>query len=235
MKQKIVFLLTLITLTPLTLFSQQEAPDIRRGNARYKSSDFAQSEVDYRRAIDKNSKSFQAHYNLGNSLFRQDKYPEAAEQYALAAQNLDTKDKKNREDLAYTYHNLGNAFYGQQQFDKAVAAYQQSLRLNPKDDETRYNLIKAMQMLQQQQQQQQQNQNQQQKREQQQQQQEQQEQQQQEQQQEQQQQEQQEQQENKMDQQTAEQLLQALEQDEQETQEKLKRQQGGKRRVEKDW
>jgi len=229
MKQKIVFLLTLITLTPLTLFSQQEAPDIRRGNARYKSSDFAQSEVDYRRAIDKNSKSFQAHYNLGNSLFRQDKYPEAAEQYALAAQNLDTKDKKNREDLAYTYHNLGNAFYGQQQFDKAVAAYQQSLRLNPKDDETRYNLIKAMQMLQQQQQQQQQqqNQNQQQKREQQQ--------QQQEQQQEQQQQEQQEQQENKMDQQTAEQLLQALEQDEQETQEKLKRQQGGKRRVEKDW
>lgn len=225
MKQKIVFLLTLITLTPLTLFSQQEAPDIRRGNARYKSSDFAQSEVDYRRAIDKNSKSFQAHYNLGNSLFRQDKYPEAAEQYALAAQNLDTKDKKNREDLAYTYHNLGNAFYGQQQFDKAVAAYQQSLRLNPKDDETRYNLIKAMQMLQQQQQQQ--NQNQQQKREQQQ--------QQQEQQQEQQQQEQQEQQENKMDQQTAEQLLQALEQDEQETQEKLKRQQGGKRRVEKDW
>ena len=229
MKQRIVFLLTFITLTPLTLFSQQEAPDIRHGNARYKSSDFAQSEVDYRRAIDKNSKSFQAHYNLGNSLFRQDKYPEAAEQYALAAQNLDTKDKKNREDLAYTYHNLGNAFYGQQQFDKAVAAYQQSLRLNPKDDETRYNLIKAMQMLQQQQQQQQQqqNQNQQQKQDKQQ--------QQQEQQQEQQQQEQQEQQENKMDQQTAEQLLQALEQDEQETQEKLKRQQGGKRRVEKDW
>ena len=107
---------------------------------------------------------------------------------------------------------------------------------NPKDDDTRYNLVKALQMLEQQQQQQQQNQDQKQdqKQDQQQQQQDQQE---QEQQQGQQPQEPQPepQNEDQMDKETAEQILQALEQDEQDTQEKLQRQQGKKRRVEKEW
>ena len=38
-----------------------------------------------------------------------------------------------------------------------------------------------------------------------------------------------------MDKETAEQILEALEQDEQDTQDKLQRQQGKKRRVEKEW
>ena len=122
----------------------------------------------------------------------------------------------------------------QQQYDKAVAAYQASLRANPKDNDTRYNLVKAMQMLQQQQQQQQQNQDQQ-NQDQQQQQQEQQQQQQEQEQQQQEQQQQEQQQDDKMDKETAEQILQALEQDEQDTQEKMQRQQGKKRRVEKEW
>ena len=48
------------------------------------------------------------------------------------------------------------------QFDKAIEAYKQSLRLRPKSDDTRYNLVKAMQMKQEQEQQQQNQQNQQQ-------------------------------------------------------------------------
>ena len=213
-----------------SVFAQKEAPDIRHGNRDYKKENFSDAEVDYRRGLEKNDKSYEAHYNLGNALFRQDKYPEAAEEFEKAARLIDPKKDKSK--AASTYHNLGNSYFAQQQYDKAIAAYQQSLRANPKDDETRYNLVKAMQMLQQQQQQQQ---NQQQKQDQQQQQQQQQEQQQQEQQQEEQQQQQQEQQEQQMDKETAEQILQALEQDEQETQEKLQRQQGSKRRVENEW
>lgn len=212
------------------LYAQQESPNIRRGNKQYNDSNYTEAEVNYRRALDKNDQSFEAHYNLGDALFRQEKYPEALEQYTKAEQILksDAKTRKGHSDnrLAATYHNMGNALYAQQQYDKAVAAYQQSLRLNPKDNDTRYNLVKAMQQLQQQEQQQEQQEQQQE-----QQQQEQQEQQQQEQQQEQQEQDQQ----NEMDKETAEQILQALEQDEQETQEKLQRQQGKKRRVEKEW
>ena len=214
------------------LFAQQEAPDVRKGNRAYNSENYTEAEVNYHRALDKNEQSFEAHFNLGDALFRQEKYPEALEQYVQAEKCLKANDKLRKEELqnrlAATYHNIGNALYAQQQYDKAVNAYQQSLRNNPKDNDTRYNLVKAMQQLQQQQQQnqvQQQDKNQQQNDST----------QQQEQQQQEQQNQQQQQQEQQMDQETAEQILQALEQDEQETQEKLQRQQGKKRRVEKEW
>lgn len=221
---RILFITILLSSASL-LLAQQESPDVRRGNKQYNDSNYTEAEINYRRALDKNDQSFEAHYNLGNALFRQEKYPEALEQFAKAEQLLKSDDKTHQEQidnrLAATYHNMGNALYAQQQYDKAVAAYQQSLRRNPKDNDTRYNLVKAMQQLQQQQQQQQnQDQNQQQ---------------QQQNDSTQQQQQQQQQNENQMDQETAEQILQALEQDEQETQEKLQRQQGKKRRVEKEW
>ena len=222
-------MLALVLILSLPAMAQKESPDVRHGNRDYKHEQYDKAELDYRRGLDKNENSVEAHYNLGNALFRQNKYPEAGEQYALAAKQLDPKKDKTK--LSHAFHNLGNAFYGQQQYDKAVASYQNALRLNPKDDETRYNLVKAMQMLQQQQQNQDQNQQnqQQQQQEQQQQNQDQQQQQQREQQQEQQQ------DPNQMDKETAEQILQALEQDEQETQDKLQRQQGERRRVEKEW
>lgn len=219
-------LLTIICLCSFSLlFAQQEGPDVRKGNRSYGKENYTESEVHYRRGLDKNSDSFESHFNLGDALFRQEKYPEALEQYVEAEKCLkvaeDLREEKLNSRLADTYHNIGNACYAQQQYDQAVAAYQQSLRHNPKDDETRYNLVKAMQQLKQQQQQQ--NQNQQNKQD------------QQQQQEQQQQQQQQQQDEQQMDKETAEQILQALEQDEQETQEKMQRQQGKKRRLEKEW
>lgn len=222
-------LFTIICLCSFSmLFAQQEGPDVRKGNRSYGKENYTESEVHYRRGLDKKSDSFEAHFNLGDALFRQEKYPEALEQYVEAEKLLkadeDLREEQLNRRLADTYHNIGNACYQQQQFDQAVAAYQQSLRHNPKDDETRYNLVKAMQQLKQQQQQQQ-NQNQQ----------NQQQQQQQQQEQQQDQQQQQQQNEQQMDKETAEQILQALEQDEQETLEKMQRQQGKKRRLEKEW
>jgi len=220
----------------LMVMAQQEAPHVRRGNRDYKASNFTDAEVDYRRGLEVNDASFEGHYNLGNALFRQNKYQEAAEQYAKAselvqkgAQFVKDVPQSDRLKLSQAYHNLGNAMYGQQQFGEAVKAFENSLRLNPKDNDTRYNLVKAQQMMQQQQQQQQNqnnNQNQQQ------------------QQQNQndnqndnpnQQQQEQQQPQNQMDKETAEQILQALEQDEQDTQDKMQPVHGQKRRVEKDW
>ena len=224
------FRLTTILLACCSLlFAQQEATDLRRGNKQYNDSNYTEAEVNYRRGLSKNDQSFEGHFNLGDALFKQEKFPEALEQYTQAEKLLKANDKLSKEQLderlADTYHNMGNALYAQQQYDKAVTAYQQSLRLDPKDNDTRYNLVKAMQQLQQQQNQKQ-NQDQQQNQE------------QQQQQQEQNNQDQQtppEQNNEQMDKETAEQILQALEQDEQETQEKLQRQQGKKRRVEKEW
>ncbi len=238
MKRYIIILIGMLSIASLAS-AQKEMSDIWRGNKQYKDSAYTQAEINYRKGLDKNANSFAGHYNLGNSLFKQEKFPEAAQEYAKAIEQVQVTDgkvaDKDKERLANALHNLGNAFYAQQDYQKAITAYQQSLMLDPKDDETRYNLIKAMQMLQQQQQRQEQqnedeNQNDNQQQEQQ---------QQQQQQQEQEQQEQnppQQPEEDQMDKEQAEQILQALEQDEQETQEKAKRQQmQSKFRTDKDW
>ena len=235
--KRFITILSLFLVPCSLLFAQRESGDVRRGNREYRKQNFTEAEVDYRRGLEANKDSYEAHYNLGDALFKQDKYTDAQLEFETAAKMLDKKADKDR--YAKVMHNIGNCTFAQQQYDKAVAAYQESLRANPKDNDTRYNLVKAMEMLQQQRlqnQQNQQNQDQQQQQQQQQQdqQQDQQDQQQDQQQQQQEQQEQQEQQ-DQMDKETAEQILQALEQDEQDTQEKMQRQQGKKRRVEKEW
>lgn len=231
MRKRIIIAIMSLFLAPSSLlFAQKEASDVRRGNREYNKQNYTEAEVNYRRGLEKNKNGYEAHYNLGDALFKQDKYADAQAEFETAAKMLDKKSDKTR--YAKAMHNIGNCQFAQQQYDKAVAAYQESLRANPADDDTRYNLVKSMQMLQQQQQQKQQNQDQ--KQDQQQQQQDQQQNQDQQDQQEQQQQ-QQEQNDDQMDKETAEQILQALEQDEQDTQEKMQRQQGRKRRVEKEW
>ncbi len=214
------------SMLPALVYGQKESNDVRRGNKSYNKEDYVEAEVDYRKGLDKNKESFEAHFNLGNALFKQEKYADAIEQYEAAEQYTDGDKQKQ----AAIKHNIGNAHFAQQQYGDAIEAYKKSLRDNPKDNDTRYNLVKAMQMLEAQQQQQNQPQSQEKQDENQQ--------NQQDQQRQNQQQEEQQQQEDrpKIDQETAEQLLQALEQDEQETQEKVKRQESqGGRRLEKDW
>lgn len=219
---------------------------IRSGNKFYADSLFEKAEVEYRKALEINSASTDALYNLGNALFNQiaqtpAKAGESLEQYKTAVK-LET-DKAR---LAQIYHNMGVLLYLGEQYGESVAAYKESMRNNPHDDETRYNLAKAMYMNKQQEQQQQneqeqeQEEQQQEQQEQQQQEQQNQEQQQQQEQQNQQQQEQeaqQQQSEEQISKENAEQILNALMQDEKDIQEKQKKmmqQQQGKT-LDKDW
>jgi tetratricopeptide (TPR) repeat protein len=218
-------------LVAMTAQAQKAERDyIRKGNRLFADSTFVDAEVNYRKALDVNPKSTVSMYNLANTLLAQNKVEEAMQQY-VAASKLE-KDKGN---LAQIYHNMGVIFHGQKDLQKAIEAYKESLRNNPHDDETRYNLALAQKQLnEQQQQQQEQNQNQ----EQQEQQQKEQEQQQENKEQEQEQNQQQQQQQNKeeMSKENAEQLLRSVMQDEKDTQEKLKKQQviqGGQ--LQKDW
>lgn len=217
------------------LSAQKESGDVRRGNKSYENEKYVDAEVDYRKGLEQNNKSFSATFNLGNALYRQQKYPEAIEQFQAAA-HLAGDDKQR---VASAYHNIGNALLQSGEYAKSIEAYKQALRRNPTDDETRYNLVYAQQMLQQQQQQQQQQQNQQDQQQQNQdQQQNQQEQQDNQQDNDQQQNQNQQQNQQQMSQEQAEQILKALEQDERDTQEKVKEAQmrNAKRyKVEKDW
>ena len=248
---KVRFLFITAMLLPLAVCAQRDDRGyVRKGNKLYSDSLFIKAEENYLKALDKNSGSVEASFNLGNTYLEQQKAKEAAEQYQKAATVMELerdklisssaseKELKNiKERTAQAYHNLGVVMQASQNYGPAIAAYQEALKNNPADNETRFNLAQAMRQLKEQQNQQQ---DQQQDQQQQNQQQEQQDQQQQDQQQQdQQQQDQQQQQDNKddMSKENAEQLLQAAMQDEKDVQERVQQmmQVQSKGKLEKDW
>ena len=134
------------------LFAQSDKKYIREGNTKFENNNFDEAEIDYRKALDENFNSDKAKYNLGGSLYKQEKYEEAGKIYSEMAQ-LPT-DKK---ELARYYHNLGNALFKANDYAKSVEAYKNALRNDPTAEDTRYNLVYAQKKLQQQQNQDQQN------------------------------------------------------------------------------
>ena len=198
---------------------------IRKGNRLFNDSVFVDAEVNYRKALEVNPKSTVSMYNLGNTLSQQQKFQDAMEQYASAS-----KIEKDKMKLAHIYHNMGVLFQAGKDYAKAVDAYKMSLRNNPADHETRYNLALAQKMLKDQQKQQKQDQKQDQNKDKQ-------NDQKKDDQKDQQQPPKPEKQDNQMSKENAEQLLNSVMQDEKDVQDKVKKQQkviqGG--RLEKDW
>ena len=220
MKYKLLaFIMTLVPFVNIS--AQKEARNVKEGNKQYVAQKFTEAQKFYEQGIADNSDSYSANFNLGNSLFRQKKYKEALEQYQKAATL--TKEKK---EIASAFHNVGNALMEEKNYEKSVEAYKNSLKANPKDDDTRYNLAVAQYLMKKQQEQQKQQQQQQKQEQQQQQKQE---------QQQQQKQEQKQQQQPKMQQEQIEQILKALEQDERDVQERRKIQMGQRSKTDKEW
>ncbi|MBO6306118.1 MAG: tetratricopeptide repeat protein [Paludibacteraceae bacterium] len=133
--KKIIVILVCLSIASTSLFAQKEASDVRRGNRQYRKQNYTEAEVNYRRGLEKNKNGYEAHYNLGDALFKQDKYAEAQAEFETAAKMLDKNEDKERYSKAM--HNIGNCAFAQQQYGPAVAAFQESLRANPKDNDTR--------------------------------------------------------------------------------------------------
>lgn len=115
--------------------AQTDRKFVRDGNRMYHSQDYAKAEVLYRKALSKNPSNSQAAYNLGCALMMQNKDSAAVTQYQKAA-----KMETNKTRRAMAWHNIGVICQNHKMFGDAINAYEESLRNNPKDDETRYNL-----------------------------------------------------------------------------------------------
>ena len=236
MTKKFYILSLLLVASAVQVFAQQKTDRdyLRSGNKLYNDSLFIKAEVDYRKALEINPKSTDAMFNLANALLMQQKAKEAMEQYESVS-----KIEKDKDKLAQIYHNMGVILQSSKQLPQCIEAYKESLRNNPKDNETRYNLALAQKQLKDQQQNQQnQDQQQQQQQKQEEEKQDQNKDQQEQEQKDQQQQNQQQLQQNKneMSKENAQQLLNAVMQDEKNVQDKVKKQlqiQGKK--LEKDW
>ncbi len=140
-----------------SLFAQGERKFIRQGNREFQKEKFSESEISYRRALDKNKGSADAVFNTGDALYKQEKYEDAAKQFTESHRMNEDREKK-----AGSMYNLGNSFLKSGKLKESIEAYKNSLRLDPGNMEAKYNLAFAQDRLkeqeQQQQQQQQQNQ-----------------------------------------------------------------------------
>lgn len=115
---------------------------IRHGNRLYRDSLYAKAQVDYQKAIEKDNANAVAHYNLGNAHLMQGQPKDAMKSFETAARIQTDKLR-----AAQCYHNMGVIFQSQKQYKEAIQCYQNALRRNPKDDETRYNLALCMHQL----------------------------------------------------------------------------------------
>jgi Ca-activated chloride channel family protein len=103
---------------------------------------FPEAEVNYRKSIAIDPREEIGKYNLGNAYYNKAKNDEAMRRFTQAAAVSESKTERHK-----AFHNLGNTFMNAKMYQEAVEAYKDALRNNPKDDETRYNLALAKEML----------------------------------------------------------------------------------------
>ena len=139
MARHIILILLLCVAT--MSYAQTDRQFVRNGNKHFYKQQYDKAEVQYRKAVSNNPSNPQALYNLGCALMMQNKDSAAIVQYQKA-----TKVEKNKLRLASVYHNIGVICQNHKMYGDAIKAYEQSLRNNPKDNETRYNLALCKKM-----------------------------------------------------------------------------------------
>ena len=144
----ILFLLSAVALTDAS--AQVDKREVRRGNRDFRKENYKEAELQYFRALAKDSLSFAANYNMANTLYRQENYDQALKH--LERLEEVAADSPAAADF---YYNLGNVAMAKEEYQKAVDAYKQSLLRNPGDVEAKENYIYAKAKLKEQQDQQQ--------------------------------------------------------------------------------
>jgi len=140
---KIMLTALCMLLVSVSLFGQEEREYIRKGNKLYKKSEFAGSEGMYRRAQAQEKQGGDAGFNLGDALYRQGRFGEAAGEFGKSAETTEGDSLKQAEG----YYNLGNSLLKEQKFEESIGAYINSLKLNPDNIQAKYNLAWAQDQL----------------------------------------------------------------------------------------
>ncbi|HEX3074184.1 MAG TPA: tetratricopeptide repeat protein [Ignavibacteriales bacterium] len=151
-----ISLLFLLFLGTLPAMAQSQRSLLNDGLDQYNEKKYADSEVSFKKSLEKPGElNFHSNYNLGDALYKQGRYDEAAQYFQNSLQYA----KDDRELSAKAFYNIGNTLTKKEKYKEAVEAYKNSLKLNPKDAEAKYNLSYALEKLKQQQNQNQQNKN----------------------------------------------------------------------------
>lgn len=152
MKLYLYLFIAMSLLLSKEVYAQQDRRLIREGNKEFEKEKYDDSEILYRKAQEDTKLPFVTSFNIGDALYKQEKYEEAASQF----QKL-TEQESGKLARAGSFHNLGNSYLQASKLEESIEAYKNALRKNPSDLETKYNLAFAQDKLKEQQQEQQQN------------------------------------------------------------------------------
>ena len=131
-----------LLLASISAAAQTDRREVRSGNRQFRKENFTRAEIDYRKALVKDSSSFAASYDLANSLYRQNNFEEAGK----TLEKVKDSAPMNPNSSDY-YYNLGNVACQKKDWQAAVDAYKQSLLRNPADMDAKENYIYAKLML----------------------------------------------------------------------------------------
>lgn len=143
MKRLMILILALVS--AVTVSAQTDRKEVRAGNRAFRKGDFRKSEIDYRRAVLKDSLSVAAQYNLASSLYRQDDYEGAQKALSSIAETVSGIEAAGAK--ADFYFNQGDVALAQKDYASAVKSFRQSLLLRPDDMDAKENYIYAKEML----------------------------------------------------------------------------------------
>ncbi|WP_300740011.1 tetratricopeptide repeat protein [uncultured Alistipes sp.] len=138
--------ITLLMLLTAAGVSAQQLPErslVRKGTRQYHKGNYEQAISRYEEALKAAPGQFEATYDLGNALYKAERYDHAEQTMQQAAADSLRSD----EERAEAFYNLGNAQFKQQKYKEALESYKQSLRLNPADMEAKYNYAYTKRLL----------------------------------------------------------------------------------------
>lgn len=154
-----------LSLAAIQARSQEEKKILRKGNEAYFSGKSLEAARDYKNSLKEKGDYHKANFNLGDALYKTAMeiktgrmkspdpkmtpdsasnivFEQAAEQFEVVAKSV-----SNGDTIQKAWHNYGNAKLMQKNYEDAITAYKKSLKINPKDEDTRYNLAYALTQL----------------------------------------------------------------------------------------
>ena len=136
-KQPVI--LILLFLIPYGSIAQNANTLIKNGNDAYNKKEFDAAVENYKKVAEKDPENEKALYNLGNAF-----YKKGAAEEALPFYDAAIKNSKLNNDKAGAWYNKGVVFQNTKKLPDCINAYKNALRLNPKDEDARFNLQKAL-------------------------------------------------------------------------------------------
>lgn len=133
MKQNFIFIVAMMFI-PSLILAQSGRKQVTEGNKLYEQKKYDEANNKYRDALVNNPENPLIHFNIGNTQYQKKKYEEAMKDFekSLSTDDILTQSK--------SYYNMGNTLYRAGDLPKSILAYTEALRLNPADEDAKYNL-----------------------------------------------------------------------------------------------